>query len=79
MLFGFEAPGQVGLGRTLCFSLDPVQVTEDTLMAALPPEGLGGGECGREVAGEPGGLCQSAAGGLGQTALAVGHLLVVAA
>lgn len=79
VLFGFKASGQVRLGRALWFSLDPVQVSEDALVAALPAEGLCGGEHGREVASQPGRLGQSAAGGLGQAAPAVGHLLVSAA
>ncbi|MFF4935110.1 hypothetical protein ACFY2H_40680 [Streptomyces griseofuscus] len=79
VLLGFRAPGQVGGRRALGFSLQPPQVAEDAVVASFPSECLCGGVCGGEVAGEPCGLSEAAAGGGGEAAVAVGDLLVSAA
>ncbi|MFB7592798.1 hypothetical protein [Streptomyces sp. NPDC056169] len=71
VLFGFEAPGQVGVGRACQLSLEPPHVSEGPLVTPFPAQGPRGGEGGGEV---PGQAC-----GLGQPTVAVGDLLVAPA
>lgn len=79
MLFGLGAAARQGRGGAVRVALEPVEVTQDALVASFPAQVPGGGQCGGEVAGEACGLGQAAAGGGGEAAAAVGDLLVAAA
>ncbi|WP_329536839.1 hypothetical protein OG568_50440 (plasmid) [Streptomyces sp. NBC_01450] len=74
VLFGLGAGGGVcgGLGHV---AVGEVDVAEDTVAAARPAEGFGGGECGGELAGRSREVGQGAGGVWGVPAAAGGDLL----
>ncbi|MFD4764088.1 hypothetical protein ACFWOJ_36265 [Streptomyces sp. NPDC058439] len=67
VLLGFGAGGGGGLGH---IAVGEVDVAQEPVSAAGPAEGLGGGECGGEVPGCTGEVCEPAGGVGGEAASA---------